>query len=355
MAEPATAASSLSLGRPAAGRPTYAALDLGTNNCRLLVGTASGNGFVVLDRFSRMVCLGEGLERTGRLEVAAMDRAIEALDACAARLERWRPRGLAAIATEACRRAANGAEFLARVRRETGLPIAVISPREEVLLAIESCTPLLARSHDGSAATRALLFDIGGGSTELAWLRLDEAARPSLIGCASVPLGVVTLAERHGAAAFTASGFAAMVAEAAAYFAPFETIHCIAREIHQCEASRGVCLVGTSGTATTLAAIALDLRRYRHDMVDGTVLSREATIQALATLARLGRAGLERHPCIGPDRTAFVLPGAAIFAALHNAWPAPQMIVADRGLREGLLLRLIQVGHHGARRSYRQA
>jgi exopolyphosphatase / guanosine-5'-triphosphate,3'-diphosphate pyrophosphatase len=354
MAEPAVVHPLTSVGRPiwrSDDRPTYAALDLGTNNCRLLVGAECAGGFAVLDRFSRMVRLGEGLERTGRLEIAAMDRAIEALAACAARLERWRPRGLAAIATEACRRAANGAEFVTRVRGETGLPIAVISPREEVLLAIESCAPLLARSCNGPAATRALLFDIGGGSTELAWLRLDATGRPNLIGCASLPLGVVTLAERHGAAAFTASGFAAMVAEAAAFFAPFEAVHCIAREIRQGEARGSVRLVGTSGTATTLAAIALGLPRYRHKVVDGTVLTREATSRALATLSGLGRAGLERHPCIGPDRTAFVLPGAAIFAALQEAWPAPRMIVADRGLREGLLLRLIQAARRRARRA----
>ena len=330
----------------AAGSAVFAALDLGTNNCRLLVGRPTGRGFAVLDSFSRTIRLGEGLEQTGRLDPSAMNRAVSALAACAERLARWRPAAVAAVATEACRRAANGVEFLARVHRETGLAILVISPREEALLAIESCTSLLARAAAATAAaaapTRALLFDIGGGSTELAWLRLDQAGRPSLIGCASLPVGVVTLAERHGAAAFAASGFVAMSAETALLLAPFEAVHCIAREIRHAGGSGGVLLLGTSGTATTLAAIALGLPRYRRSLVDGAVLTRDAACAALAALQGLGHGGLLAHPCIGPDRAIFVRPGAAIFAAIIAAWPAPRIMVADRGLREGLLLRAIR-------------
>ncbi len=322
----------------------FAALDLGTNNCRLLVGRPAGRGFVVLDSFSRTVRLGEGLEESGRLDAAAMERAIAALGACAERLDRWQPVGIEAIATEACRRAGNGAEFLARVRCETGLAIVVISPREEVLLAIDSCAPLLARraAGDGAAPTRALLFDIGGGSTELAWLRLDGGGRPSLIGCASLPVGVVTLAERHRGVCCTAAGFAAMVVETAPLLTPFEAVHCIAREIRQGEEAGRVLLLGTSGTVTTLAALALDLPRYRRSLIDGAVLTRGAACRALAQLSSLDREGLVNHPCIGPDRATFVFPGAAIFAAILGAWPAPQLIVADRGLREGLLLRAIR-------------
>ncbi len=327
----------------------FAALDLGTNNCRLLVGAPAGGGFAVLDRFSRMVCLGEDLERTGMLGAAAMDRALVALAACAARLSARKLDGLAAVATEACRRAANGHEFLARVQRETGLGFTVISPREEAELAIESCAPLLARRHDAPPARRALLFDIGGGSTELAWLRLDAEGRPSLVGCASLPVGVVTLAERYGAACFTASGFAAMVRDVASLLAPFDAVHCIAREIREARPDAGVRLLGTSGTATTVAALALALPRYDRRAIDGAVLTRAAAGQALATLCGLGRGALEEHHCIGPERIFYVRPGAAIFAALMQTWAAPTMIVADRGLREGMLLRLIRAARHPAR------
>ncbi len=336
------------------GAPVFAALDLGTNNCRLLVARPAGRGFSVLDSLSRTVCLGEGLEETGRLDPAAMDRAIAALAVCAERLARWHVAGLAAVATEACRRAGNGAEFLARVERETGLSVTIISPREEALLAIESCAPLLARSaaDGGRAPVRALLFDIGGGSTELAWLRLDRAGRPNLMGCASIPVGVVTLAERYGHAAGTAAGYAAMRAATAPLLAPFEAVHCIAREIRQGDAT-GVLLLGTSGTVTTLAAIALALPRYRRSLVDGARLSREAATRALTELSALDPAGLLGHPCIGPDRATFVLPGAAIFAAILETWPAPQLVVADRGLREGLLLRAMRCHGHPRGGSHR--
>ena len=322
--------------------PAYAALDLGTNNCRLLVGTPAGIGFAVLDRFSRMVCLGEDLERTGSLGAAAMERALAAIVACTGRLQRFRLDGFLAIATEACRRAANGAEFLARVRRETGLSISVISAREEAELAIESCAPLLAPRDDAPPARRALLFDIGGGSTELAWLRLDPAGHPSLVGCASLPVGVATLAARYGAAVYTEAGFADMVGDVAARLAPFDAVHCIAREIREAGPEGGVRLLGTSGTATTLAALALALPHYDRRVIDGAMLTRAAATRALAMLSGLGRADLERHDCIGPDRAHYVRPGAAVFAALIQTWPAPSMIVADRGLREGMLLRLIR-------------
>ncbi len=324
----------------------FAALDLGTNNCRLLVGAPVGDGFRVLDSFSRIVRLGEGLQRTGRLSETAMARALEALRICRARLERRPMRGLRAVATEACRRAANGAEFLHRVKTETGLGIDVISSREEAELALESCAQLLA-----GHARRALVFDIGGGSTEFAWVRLDPNQPPALIGYASLPVGVVSLAEQYGDAGFSPEGFDAMAEDIAARLAPFESVHCIAREIRD----GGVRLLGTSGTVTTLAGIVLDLPRYSRSLVDGAVLSRDAARTALEQLRAMGRAGLEQHPCVGPERTEFVLPGCAVFAAITRLWPAPEVVVADRGLREGMLLRMMRADRARARGRPRMA
>jgi exopolyphosphatase / guanosine-5'-triphosphate,3'-diphosphate pyrophosphatase len=312
--------------------PAFAALDLGTNNCRMLIGTPSGSGFRVLDSFSRIVRLGEGLHSTGKLNEAAMDRAITALQACATRLARRPVRGVRAIATEACRRATNGPAFLCRVKQETGLDFGIISSREEAELALESCTPLL--PCDGR---RALLFDIGGGSTELAWVRLTDG-QPQLIGYDSLPVGVVTLAERWGDAGFNPDGFDAMVSDVAERLLPFERIHCIAREIRD----GGVRLLGTSGTVTTLAGVALNLVRYRRLDVDGIELCSQEAADALSHLRALGREGLMQHPCVGPDRVEFVLPGCAVFAAITRVWPAAHVIVADRGLREGVLLRLMR-------------
>jgi exopolyphosphatase/guanosine-5'-triphosphate,3'-diphosphate pyrophosphatase len=312
--------------------PAFAALDLGTNNCRMLVATPAAGGFRVLDSFSRIVRLGEGLHATGCLSNAAMDRALCALEACAARLARRPVRQVRAIATEACRKATNGREFLLRVKHETGFDFGVISGREEAELALESCAPLLPA--DGR---RALLFDIGGGSTELAWVRLS-GGRPELIGFDSLPVGVVNLAERWGDAGFCPDGFEAMVADVMERLLPFERVHCISREI----SNGGVRLLGTSGTVTTLAGVALNLERYRRLAVDGVELTTEEAAGALASLRALGRGGLIQHPCVGPDRVEFVLPGCAVFAAITRLWPASRVIVADRGLREGVLLRLIR-------------
>ncbi len=309
--------------------PVFAALDLGTNNCRMLLGSPSGDGFRVLDSFSRVVRLGEGLQETGCLNPAAMDRALVALQACAARLAIRHIDGVRAIATEACRRASNSAEFVARVAEQTNLKLEVISAREEAKLALDSCAPLLAGS-----GRRALLFDIGGGSTELVWVRLQPGLRPHLIGTLSLPVGVVNLSERYGAAQFTQAGFTAMVDEVAGRLAEFERVHCIAHEIRQ----GGVRLIGTSGTVTTLAGQVLALDRYQRLLVDGQILSRAQAHQAVAALCGLGLQGLRKHPCVGQDRAEFVLPGCAIYTAIHDLWPSSDVTVADRGLREGLLL-----------------
>jgi exopolyphosphatase/guanosine-5'-triphosphate,3'-diphosphate pyrophosphatase len=327
--------------RDGGGPPLYAALDLGTNNCRLLVATPAAGSFRVVDSFSRIVRLGEGLAATGRLSEAAMDRALVALRACAEKLGRRPVRGLQAVATEACRQAANGPAFLARVEAETGLRLRAISAREEAELAMESCAPLLEPED-----RRALLFDIGGGSTEIAWIRTHANRPPELIGYLSVPVGVVTLSERCTPSCFTEAGFHAVVGEVAERLASFDAVHRIAQEIR----AGGVRLMGTSGTVTTLAGVAMALPRYRRPLVDGRTIAAAEADQALGELFALGREGLAAHPCVGPDRVEFVLPGCAVYAAIRHVWPVPQLTVADRGLREGMLQRLMRADRAPPRR-----
>ncbi|MGE4482114.1 MAG: Ppx/GppA phosphatase family protein [Acidocella sp.] len=305
----------------------------------MLVGTPTGHGFHILDSFSRVVRLGEGLYETGRLSAMAMDRAIASLSICAERVQRWAgdecsgPIKLRAIATEACRQAENGMEFIRHARDVTGLPLEIINPREEAELAVESCAPLLRK-----AGRRALLFDIGGGSTEIAWVRLDGGAQPELIGYLSLPVGVVTLSERCAGACYQPEGFARLTDDIVTMLRPFEAVHRFGEEIRR----GGVVMVGTSGTVTTLAGVSLKLERYRRGLVDGVSLTRQAVDEALAEARALGREGLSRHPCIGQERVEFVLPGCAIFAAIHELWQAPRLVVADRGLREGMLMRLMR-------------
>lgn len=335
--------------RRAGRRPVFGGIDLGTNNCRMLLGTPSSQGFHVLDSFSRVVRLGEGLYETGRLSPLAMERAIASLQICAERAQRWAETNgagagirLRAIATEACRQAENGADFIAAARAATGLPLEIINAREEAELAVESCAPLI-----GKSVRRALLFDIGGGSTEIAWVRVQPGEAPVLIGYISLPIGVVTLSERCAQSCYTPAGFSRLVDDIAAMLRPFETVHRIGEEIRR----GGVQMLGTSGTVTTLAGVSLKLDRYRRGLVDGVALNRQAVDLALAEARALGREGLSRHPCIGADRVDYVLPGCAIFAAIHELWQTPELIVADRGLREGMLMRLIRAAPPH-RRSY---
>ncbi len=311
----------------------YAALDLGTNNCRLLVVRPAGQGFRVIDAFSRIIRLGEGLAATGRLSTAAMDRAIEALKVCAAKMRRRNVTRARCVATEACRKASNCAEFLDRVRDETGIELDIITSAEEARMAVSGCAPLLDYGH-----SHAVVFDIGGGSTELMWLKLQPRRDPELLGWISIPCGVVTMSERWARETDAETAWRGMVAEVAAYIAPFEQTWRIGEQV----ARGGVQMLGTSGTVTTVAGVLLDLDRYDREQVDGRWLDFEdiAYVSHELMLAPLAdRAG---HPCIGANRADLVVPGCAILEAIRDTWPVGRLRVADRGVREGLLLGLMQ-------------
>ncbi len=330
------------------GGRTYAALDLGTNNCRLLVAMPQRSGFRVIESFSRIVRLGENLSVTGRLTPRAMGRAIEALRICAGRLSHYKGLRLRAVATEACRQAANGHEFAARVKRETGLSLEIISAEEEARLALAGCASLL-----DDSAPHAFVFDIGGGSTEIIWRR--DARPPSGInghGIApdvlaggsgdglrfhSVPIGVVTMAERYGADRVSPGAYAAMVDEALGLLRPFETAEQIGGEI----AGARVQMLGTSGTVTTLASVFLNLRRYSRMRVDGSYLDFDAIRRISTEIAGLDYTARAAMPCIGPQRADLVVGGVAILDAICRLWPVGRLRVADRGLREGILNLLI--------------
>ncbi|WP_439813732.1 Ppx/GppA phosphatase family protein [Zavarzinia sp. CC-PAN008] len=319
--------------------PLYAAIDLGTNNCRLLVAREGGVGSLrVVDAFSRIVRLGEGLAASGQLSQAAMDRTVDALAVIVCRLARRGVTHLRAVATEACRRAGNGPQFLERVQREAGLLLDVIPPAEEARLAVMGCAGLIDPS-----AREAMIFDIGGGSTELTWLSV-RGSQIGVIAWTSVPLGVVTLAERHGGADLGPAGFARMVEEVRAALAPFEAENRLAQRV-----ARGhFQMLGSSGTVTTLAGVHLGLRRYDRTRVDGTWIGGEDLRRVSHRLAHMTFAERSAEPCVGLDRADLVVAGCAILEAMLDLWPAPRLRVADRGLREGVILGLIQGQHRQA-------
>lgn len=313
----------------------YAALDLGTNNCRLLIAQPTRPGqFRVVDAFSRIVRLGEGLAASGRLSDGAMDRSIEALRVCAAKIAGRKIRLKRLIATEACRAAENGAEFLSRVRAETGLELEIVDRETEARLAVAGCTSLIDRNTDG-----LVLFDIGGGSSEIALIDLSAARTNRLSdhirAWTSLPVGVVTLSERYGGSAVTPEIFEAMVTEVDTHLTSF--VPPDLPSIFSGAAHARFHLLGTSGTVTTLAGLHLELPRYDRRKVDGVWLT---SSQVDATLERLLSWDFEQraaNPCIGADRADLVLAGCAILEAIRKRWPSERMRVADRGLREGLL------------------
>jgi len=319
-------------------RATYAALDLGTNNCRLLMARAQTKegraGFRVVEAFSRIVRLGEGLAATGLLSEAAMARTIEALKICARKVAERRVRSARYVATEACRRASNCAEFLERVRVSTGIALETISSGEEARLMVAGCVPLLTRD-----TPHALVFDIGGGSTELVWLTLPaDADKPPVIeGYLSVPQGVVTLADRYDGRAVNAETYAAMVAEMREALAPFETRFNISSLVAQ----GSVQMLGSSGTVTMLTALHLNLPRYIRARVDGYSLDFPAIERATSRLAAMSHAERALHPCIGHERADLVLAGCAVLEAICQLWPVGRLAVADRGIREGILMSLV--------------
>ncbi|MGD1885611.1 MAG: Ppx/GppA phosphatase family protein [Cohaesibacteraceae bacterium] len=325
--------------RHASDRPAYAALDLGTNNCRLLVAEPTRNGFCVVDSFSRIVRLGAGLSRQCALSNDAMDKAIEALHVCRSKMEGRNVVRSRLIATEACRQASNGEEFIDRVERETGLKLEIADRRTEARLAVSGCATLVEREADG-----VILFDIGGGSTELAFLDF-RSGRPRfhahmhrfIRAWTSLPVGVVTLAENFGGVHVDRAVFEQMVDQVRAMIERFA-----AREMmSQCVQGGKVHLLGTSGTVTTLAGVHLGLERYDRRQVDGTWMGSDDVTAMTDRLIGMTFAERVANPCIGADRADLVLAGCAIFEAIRREWPCGRLRVADRGLREGMLVELM--------------
>lgn len=327
----------------------YAALDLGTNSCRMLIAQPKGNQFHVVDSFSKSVQLGIGLEASGRLSQASMQRTISALKICGKKISKHEVVQMRLVATEACRRARNGRQFMETVSRETGLRLEIIEPEEEARLAVISCAPLVS-----TRTEQLLVVDIGGGSTELVWIdlsRVPKVERPRaimrlhtgfqqdpaspfasarVVDWISVPLGVATLRDQFDDVKDDAARFALMswyFEENLSEFSPYESE----------QAREGFQIIGTSGTVTTVAASHLGLRRYDRSKVDGLRMTSDQIDRVIRDYLELGPEGRRNDPRIGRDRQALIMSGAAILQALLRVWPTDRLSVADRGLREGLL------------------
>jgi len=328
--------------------PLYAALDLGTNNCRLLIVKREKSGFRVIDGFTRIVRLGEGLSKTGMLNKQAMERTYDALALCASKLTYHAPKKYRLIATQACREAGNAEEFLDRVKRGIGIDVEIIDQKTEARLAVTGCSDLVDKSAMG-----ALLFDIGGGSSELAWLdfrggrpKQNSKLATAIRSWQSLPFGVVTIAEKFGGEDVSLEKFEEMVEYVARQLRHFKGSHKFKQMIKE----HPVHLIGTSGTVTTLAGLHLGLEKYERSKVDGLWMSSEQLTDTMRVLQAMPYDRRMANPCIGKDRAGLIIPGCAIFEAIRREWPTKRVRIADRGLREGILISLIEADRANATR-----
>lgn len=321
--------------QPQRGPLRYAALDLGTNNCRLLIARPDGPSFRVLDAFSRIVRLGEGVSKTGELSEAAMERTMEALHICRRKMDERQVIRARLVATEACRAARNGPEFLDRIHRETGLRLELLNREGEAHLAAAGCAALA-----DVQASSVVLFDIGGGSTELVWLSVKNCGqkdiRARIRAWTSLAMGVVTLAERYGGIHVCGRTFEAMVRDASAALEGF------AQEARAATDEPGFHLLGTSGTVTTLGGIFLGLERYDRRRVDGLWMKKDEVDGVMQELLAMSYRERAENGCIGRERADLVLAGCAIFEAIRRAFPAQRVRIGDRGLREGMLMEMMR-------------
>ena len=312
-------------------RETYAAIDLGTNNCRLLIVEPQGNSFKVIDSFSRIVRLGEGLESSNKLSADAMQRTIDALRVCATKIRRHRVRWMRCVATEACRRAENGQAFINQIEKSTRLRFEIIDGKDEAELAAIGCGALFDRQFP-----HAIVFDIGGGSTEITCLSLKKG-RYELQDMISLPLGVVRLSEKYDGKNMSQEIYTQIRDEAE------KTIRAFAeKQTFHADNLNDIQLIGTSGTVTTLAAIHKGLKKYNRNIVDGTVMKRGEVVAVIQSLMNMSHEERQNNNCIGKERADLVLSGCAVLEAIIRAWPLENLKIADRGIREGILLRLIR-------------
>jgi len=326
-------------------KPAFAAIDLGTHNCRMLIAVPTRNGFKVIDSFSRTVRLGEDVTESGNLCEVAVERTLEALAICAEKMRGHKVRATRNVATAACRSAANCEGFIDKVSSQTGLDLEIIPPEEEARLTLAGCAPLLEET-----PPNAIVFDIGGGSTEVAWVDLSDPTAPRVRDVMSLCEGVVTFCEKYGGDRITPKTYRAMTEEIKEQFMPFEKKNRIGDLIAKGE----VQMLGTSGTVTTLGASYLELPYYTRSKVDGLSMSFEDVVRVSRLLADTDFKTRATNPCIGHSRADLVVPGCAILEAVCETWPVGTLRIADRGIREGIINELIRANwKHRPRRHHK--
>ncbi|MBO7097770.1 MAG: Ppx/GppA family phosphatase [Alphaproteobacteria bacterium] len=316
----------------------YAAIDLGTNSCRLVIATPTPTSFHVVETFSKITRLGEGIIKDNQLSKAAMRRTVNSLKVCKSVMDEYAPITHSRfVATAACRRAKNIDEFLNMVHKEAGLNLEIISSKEEARLAVVGCLPLLNRN-----IKRALIFDIGGGSTEISLARVTEEGKTFIEGFVSLPYGVVTISEAFPKQEMTNLAYNTIIERTEGILTEFDAKY----HIYEAIENQEIQVIGTSGTVTVLGAVHLGLPRYNRSAVDGLSLSGVDVENVINKIKTMGDSGRRKHRCIGPSKADLTISGCAIIEALLKTFPISEITIADRGIREGILLDMIRHTKH---------
>lgn len=316
-------------------KKVFASVDLGTNNCRLMLAEPclnNKNDFVIVESFSRITRLGEGMVSNRMLSEKAMERTLKVLKRLAEKMQKYSIQSGRFVATEACRKAINGKEFIEKASAITGIPFEIISSEEESRLAIIGCFPLIDMDMQN-----VLVFDIGGGSSEISLADCCREGKIALKGSVSIPIGVLTVSEGFTGNDISGKAKETIIDKVNGILSRFDENYGVSELLKEGRLQ----VIGASGTVTSLGAFHLDLKRYNRNLVDGLVLSSADIKKSLAKLE--GMSNLERvtHPCIGPQRADLTLAGCAILEAILNFWNFGSLTIADRGIREGILLDLI--------------
>lgn len=302
----------------------FASIDLGTNTVRLLVVTGNSKGFTTLHSNQLITRLGEGLSHSGILKDIAMERTIKAVLDFKREASKYSPFAIWVAATSAVREAKNRNEFIEKIREVTGLELEVIPWEEEArrtLLGVFS-------GLDGNIK-KAIVFDIGGGSTEYI-LTVDKR----LVKSVGTALGVVHLSEKYIRKDPVDDGELIILESVIT-----NKIRNVKSQLHDVLCTmHDVRLIGTAGTVTTIAALDLNLHPYDPAKVNGYVLNIENVKEILKKLKNMTLEERRNIPALESGREDLIIPGAVIVIKTMEIFGFNEMIVSDYGLREGIIL-----------------
>ena len=296
----------------------FAAIDLGSTNCRLVIVDIIEDKYKIICSFSEILNLGRNLSFSNEFNDEIIEKTIEIFKIISQKLKYYNVLSYRCVATEACRQSINSDELVKRIHERTNIEIEIIPSKEEARLCLKSCL-----NHNVNLNDFNLVFDIGGGSTEI--IIFDSIYSNKDFDFLSIPIGVINFSEK--VSLFKTEKVLGQLEKQMMFFSKKKKIH-----------NEPISIIGSCGTVTTLCAIHLKLNYYQKSLVDNTLLEIEDLKQTCNFVKRLSSEEKEKHPCIGPQRINLLDNGILILEKILESWPVKRILVSDRGLREGIIL-----------------